>query len=57
MIAPKSVHLTTEPQRSVTEACEKSEAQEYARRQDQRQAEGFGSLADKLRAAIQPKDE
>jgi small subunit ribosomal protein S1 len=43
--------------KAVFEAREKSEAREYAKRQDRQQAGGFGSLADKLRAAIRPKDE
>ncbi len=38
--------------KAVLEATEKSEAREYAERQDQAQSEGFGSLADTLRAAI-----
>lgn len=33
---------------------EKSDAHEYAERQDEAQTEGFGSLADKLRAAMRP---
>ncbi len=41
--------------RAVLEAEEKTEAREYAERQDSPQAEGFGSLADKLRAALGPK--
>jgi small subunit ribosomal protein S1 len=40
--------------KAVLEAREKSEVREYAEHQDQSQAEGFGSLADKLRAAIRP---
>ena len=39
------------------EAAEQSEAREYTKHQDQEQSEGFGALADKLRAAIQPRDE
>ncbi len=42
--------------RAVLEAAEKDEARAYAERQDSSQSEGFGSLADKLRAAMQPKD-
>ncbi len=39
------------------EATEKSEAREYAERQDQAQSEAFGSLADTLRSAIErPKE-
>lgn len=40
--------------KAVLEAGEKSEVREYAGHQEQAQAEGFGSLADKLRAAIRP---
>ena len=40
--------------KAVLEAREKSEVREYAEHQDQAQAEGFGSLGDKLRAAIRP---
>jgi small subunit ribosomal protein S1 len=40
--------------KAVLEAREKSEVREYAEHQDQAQAEGFGSLAVKLRAAIRP---
>ncbi|HEV8702094.1 MAG TPA: S1 RNA-binding domain-containing protein [Candidatus Polarisedimenticolia bacterium] len=40
--------------KAVLEAGEKSEVREYAAQQDQAQAEGFGSLADKLRAAMRP---
>jgi predicted RNA-binding protein with RPS1 domain len=40
--------------RAVLEAGERREAREYAERQEQAQAEGFGSLADKLRAAMRP---
>ena len=40
--------------KAVLEAAEKSEVREYAGHQDQAQAQGFGSLADKLRAAIRP---
>lgn len=40
--------------KAVLEAREKSEVREYAEHQDQAQAEGFGSLAGKLRAAMRP---
>lgn len=40
--------------KAVLEAREKSEVREYAAHQDLAQAEGFGSLADKLRAAMRP---
>jgi len=40
----------------VHEADQKSEARSYAKKQDDRQTEGFGSLADKLRAAMKPGD-
>jgi len=40
--------------KAVLEAREKSEVREYAEHQDQAQAEGFGSLGDKLRAAMRP---
>ena len=40
--------------KAVLEAREKSEVRDYAEHQDQSQAERFGSLADKLRAAIRP---
>lgn len=42
---------------ALLEAAEKSEAREYVEQQDQAQSEGFGALADKLRAAIQPRDD
>ena len=41
--------------KAVLNAAEKREAREYAA-QTQTQAEGFGSLADKLRAALRPKE-
>ena len=41
--------------KAVGEAREKHEARDYAERQDRGQGEGFGSLADKLRAAIRPE--
>jgi small subunit ribosomal protein S1 len=40
--------------KAVLEAREKLEAREYAEQQDQAQAESFGSLGDKLRAAMRP---
>ncbi len=40
--------------KAVLEAGEKREVREYAEQQDQTQAESFGSLADKLRAAMRP---
>ena len=41
--------------KAVLEAGVKSVAREYAESQDQVQAEGFGSLADKLREAMRPR--
>ncbi len=44
--------------KEILKAKEKSEAREYAERQDQAQSGGFGSLADTLRSAIErPKGE
>ncbi len=40
--------------KAVLEAGEKREAREYAEQQEQAQTESFGSLADKLRAAVKP---
>lgn len=40
--------------KAVFESDEKSEARDYAERQDRGQTEGFGSLADKLRDAMRP---
>lgn len=40
--------------KAVLEAGEKREVHEYAEQQEQAQGEGFGSLADKLRAAMRP---
>src|SRR5437867_8423188 len=40
--------------KAVLEAGEKREVREYAEQQDQAQAESFGSLADKFRAAMKP---
>ena len=42
--------------KAVHEADQKSEARNYATKQDDRQTEGFGSLADKLRSAMKPGD-
>ena len=44
-----------EVEQAVMDAEEKSEAREYEQRQNSQQAEGFGSLADKLRAAMKKK--
>jgi len=41
--------------KAVFEAQEQQEAREYAERQDSGRAEGFGSLADKLRAAMRQR--
>jgi len=41
---------------AVIEAGEEREVPEHAEQQDPAQAEGFGSLADKLRAALRPPD-
>lgn len=41
--------------KAVHEADQKSEARDYAKKQDDRQAEGFGSLADKFRNAMKPR--
>jgi len=43
--------------KAVLEAAEQSEAREFTKQQEQQQSEGFGALADKLRAAIEPRDE
>ncbi len=43
--------------KALLEAVERGEAREYAEQQEQGQDEGFGGLADKLRAAIRPADE
>jgi len=32
-------------------------ARDFADRQDQQQSEGFGSLADKLRAVLKPRED
>ena len=41
--------------KAVLEAVEKSETREYAEHQKEAQADQFGSLADKLRAAMRPR--
>jgi small subunit ribosomal protein S1 len=43
--------------KAVHEADQKSEARNYAKKQDDRQSEGFGSLADKLRNAMKPRED
>jgi small subunit ribosomal protein S1 len=43
--------------KAVLDTEQKKEARDYAAAQDQEQSEGFGSLADKLRAAIRPTEE
>lgn len=43
--------------RAVFEADEKGEAREYAERQDRAEQQGFGSLADKLRAALGSRED
>jgi small subunit ribosomal protein S1 len=50
-----SSHRIGLSRKAVLEATEKTGAREYAEQQDQAQAEGFGSLADKLRAAMRPR--
>jgi len=40
--------------KAVLEAGEKREVLDYVEQQDRSQPEGFGSLADKLRAAMKP---
>lgn len=42
--------------KAVQEARESEEVREYSERADARPAEGFGSLADKLRGALRPKN-
>jgi len=49
--AGRRIHLS---RKAVLEAGEKREVREYAEQQAQAQPEGFGSLADKLRAAMRP---
>ncbi len=43
--------------KAVLEAGEKKEVSDYAEKQDRVQPEAFGSLADKLRAAMRPKND
>lgn len=43
--------------KAVLEAAERSEARDYAEKQDGQRTEGFGSLGDKLRAAMRPRKE
>jgi small subunit ribosomal protein S1 len=43
--------------KAVFEADQRREAREYEKRQDDARSEGFGSLADKLRDAMRPRDE
>jgi small subunit ribosomal protein S1 len=47
-----SSHRIRLSRKAIQRATEKNEAREYADRQEQEQKEGFGSLADSLRAAI-----
>jgi small subunit ribosomal protein S1 len=42
--------------KAIQDAKEQDEMREYAERQDAAPAEGFGSLADKLRGALQPRE-
>ena len=42
--------------KAVHEADQNREARNYAKKQDDRQTEGFGSLADKLKAAMKPSE-
>lgn len=42
--------------KAVHEADQKSEARDYAKKQGDRQTEGFGSLADKFRDAMKPRE-
>ena len=42
--------------KAILDAKEKDEMREYAERQDAAPAEGFGSLADKLRGALKPRE-
>jgi small subunit ribosomal protein S1 len=43
--------------KAVLEAGEKKEVSDYTESQDRAESEGFGSLADKLRAAMRPKND
>jgi hypothetical protein len=40
----------------VADAREAEEVREYSAREDAGQAQGFGSLADKLRGALKPRE-
>ena len=42
--------------KAILDAHEAEEVREYAEREDAAPAEGFGSLADKLRGALKPRD-
>ena len=42
--------------KAIQDARESDEVREYAERADATQSESFGSLADKLRGALKPKD-
>jgi predicted RNA-binding protein with RPS1 domain len=42
--------------KAVLDARETDEVREYTERQDAAPAEGFGSLADKLRGALKPRE-
>ena len=42
--------------KAVLDAHEADEVREYTERQDAAPAEGFGSLADKLRGALKPRE-
>ena len=42
--------------KAILDAHEAEEMREYAEREDAAPAEGFGSLADKLRGALKPRD-
>ena len=43
--------------KAIQDAHEAAEVREYSEREDAAPAEGFGSLADKLRGALKPRDE
>jgi hypothetical protein len=43
-------------QPEILDAQEAAEVREYAEREDAAPAEGFGSLADKLRGALKPRE-
>ena len=42
--------------KALLDAREADEVREYTERSDARSSEGFGSLADKLRGALKPRD-